>query len=534
MSDDVIRLAIEIDPDAAIPGLNKFDQAGKRVFDNIQKGTQNTKTAVVQLSHAFRDIPYAIGNPTLLVGPFDKLIQTFTTLKQETGSTKGALASLGQSLSGGGGILLAVTGVISALAIFSGDLLGNKSNAEADKKAIDELGKSMQSVKSDTEQLSSALQFQNKLGAINLEIIFGKGSKKQGFELSDLREQSMAQQQFVLDLGSQTARAYQNYQKAIELNSQKATEETIKGESDALAAFRAAQQKELDARQQQAILYRQIQLQKNKDQEELNNEAIENEKKHLEAERKIIEQAKKIQDELGANFLIDRIGNLQSLEQQLKKAKVILHAFENTGFKVKIPLLEIEADKFKIPQLQNKNLIGPNPKLIIALDSGQKELDRIRNNAESAAKTIDDALTPAVDNLFEAFLSGNDPLKAFFDGLIQGIEAVIKKLIEAALEAAIFSAITGGASGGGVSFGQAFAKILGFRAGGGSVIGGGAYIVGEKGPELFVPGSSGNIIPNGGSAVSTSGVGRGSGGYSIVRGRQIKLVSDREAKFQQR
>jgi len=36
----------------------------------------------------------------------------------------------------------------------------------------------------------------------------------------------------------------------------------------------------------------------------------------------------------------------------------------------------------------------------------------------------------------------------------------------------------------------------GTRASGGSVKGGGSYIVGEKGPELFVPGSSGNIVPN--------------------------------------
>ena len=35
-----------------------------------------------------------------------------------------------------------------------------------------------------------------------------------------------------------------------------------------------------------------------------------------------------------------------------------------------------------------------------------------------------------------------------------------------------------------------------FRAAGGPVTGGSPYVVGEKGPELFVPGSSGNIVPN--------------------------------------
>ena len=41
------------------------------------------------------------------------------------------------------------------------------------------------------------------------------------------------------------------------------------------------------------------------------------------------------------------------------------------------------------------------------------------------------------------------------------------------------------------------ALFAGFRAEGGPVGAGSAYIVGEKGPELFVPGASGSIIPNG-------------------------------------
>lgn len=36
----------------------------------------------------------------------------------------------------------------------------------------------------------------------------------------------------------------------------------------------------------------------------------------------------------------------------------------------------------------------------------------------------------------------------------------------------------------------------GFRAGGGPVSGGTPYVVGERGPELFVPGSSGSVVPN--------------------------------------
>ena len=50
-----------------------------------------------------------------------------------------------------------------------------------------------------------------------------------------------------------------------------------------------------------------------------------------------------------------------------------------------------------------------------------------------------------------------------------------------------------GSFGGGGIFG-----FLGniFKANGGPVAGGNPYVVGEKGPELFVPKSSGTIVPN--------------------------------------
>lgn len=41
-------------------------------------------------------------------------------------------------------------------------------------------------------------------------------------------------------------------------------------------------------------------------------------------------------------------------------------------------------------------------------------------------------------------------------------------------------------------------RFRGARAAGGPVTGGGSYLVGERGPELFTPGTSGNITPNGG------------------------------------
>ena len=69
------------------------------------------------------------------------------------------------------------------------------------------------------------------------------------------------------------------------------------------------------------------------------------------------------------------------------------------------------------------------------------------------------------------------------------MRSVLDKMTDALLNMAIFGNIGGGSITGG---------LLGaiFKANGGPVKGGGSYIVGERGPELFTPGVSGMITPN--------------------------------------
>jgi len=66
--------------------------------------------------------------------------------------------------------------------------------------------------------------------------------------------------------------------------------------------------------------------------------------------------------------------------------------------------------------------------------------------------------------------------------------------------------------------GGAIAGALGFRAMGGPVNSGSPYVVGEKGPELFVPRSSGSIVPNGAMGSSGGGAGGVTVNYNIAAG----------------
>ena len=73
------------------------------------------------------------------------------------------------------------------------------------------------------------------------------------------------------------------------------------------------------------------------------------------------------------------------------------------------------------------------------------------------------------------------------------------------------------------------------RAAGGSVFGGRRYLVGERGPELFTPGSSGGITPNGGFGGLTLTAGaivvNGSGDPEAVA-RSVMLALKRETQRQ--
>jgi len=75
----------------------------------------------------------------------------------------------------------------------------------------------------------------------------------------------------------------------------------------------------------------------------------------------------------------------------------------------------------------------------------------------------------------------------------------------AAYAGATSDALSPGSSRGGYTVGQLLGSGSGFmaprRAAGGPVAAGSPYIVGEAGPELFVPSSSGSILPNGGGIV---------------------------------
>jgi hypothetical protein len=151
----------------------------------------------------------------------------------------------------------------------------------------------------------------------------------------------------------------------------------------------------------------------------------------------------------------------------------------------------------------------------------------------NTANLVNGILTPAFDNLFNAIKAGENPIKAFFDGIGQAVLQLIQKLIQAAIQALILSAITGGST----TFGKAFGSILGFKAEGGPVFANKPYVVGERGPELFIPQGGGRIIPNNEMNTGLAGIGAGMQTVKVigqVSGRSLRLVNARQQGFENR
>ena len=116
----------------------------------------------------------------------------------------------------------------------------------------------------------------------------------------------------------------------------------------------------------------------------------------------------------------------------------------------------------------------------------------IKGIAEFAVKYLAPAISEVLGAAFKVLGGIISGIVTVFAKLVSGINATVnavRALASALANSIVGKAVSGIASGIGSVFG-------GGRAQGGSVTGGTPYLVGERGAELFVPQSSGSIVPN--------------------------------------
>ncbi|HEX5775681.1 MAG TPA: phage tail tape measure protein [Caulobacteraceae bacterium] len=129
----------------------------------------------------------------------------------------------------------------------------------------------------------------------------------------------------------------------------------------------------------------------------------------------------------------------------------------------------------------------------------------IQAPAEKAAAAIDDAFAKAGVSMVRSL----------------GRAAADGKITLAELAQAVLAAVNAAAGANGGGLGNAIASAIsgafsGARANGGPVTSGGAYLVGERGPEVFRPASAGSVEPAMG-AMTVNVTVQGGGEAALVR-----------------
>lgn len=127
----------------------------------------------------------------------------------------------------------------------------------------------------------------------------------------------------------------------------------------------------------------------------------------------------------------------------------------------------------------------------------EQALAKLKDQTLDVDKSVDQLTATTIDfaevglDAILGFATGSkDAFGNFVDFAVQEIQRLLAKLL--IVEA--LKAVIGGGTGG---IGAAILGALEGRAAGGPVSGGRPYIVGERGPELFVPATAGAIVPNG-------------------------------------
>jgi hypothetical protein len=165
------------------------------------------------------------------------------------------------------------------------------------------------------------------------------------------------------------------------------------------------------------------------------------------------------------------------------------------------------------------------------------EIAAANQKIEDSMKQIElmDGIRGEMEDLFVSLVDGSksagDALKAFFDN----IAAMITRMIAEKWVEQLFGqkgTAGGGASGDG--WGQAIGAFFGLfgggRANGGPVSGGTQYLVGERGPELFVPRTAGAIVPAGQTARMVGGGGATLNQTFVVQGAPDRRTREQMAR----
>jgi hypothetical protein len=541
-----IRVGFGVDGvDKVVNGVNRTEDALKR----FRTATSQSTASLTNFSRVIQDAPYGFIGVANNLNP---LLESFQRLKETTGSSKEAFKALGASMMGPGGIGIILGTVSSLLVLFGDRLFGAKAKAEESKAALDELNKTLKEQKQRVDDLASSLDFLNAINAIGIEINFGddkgglglKGQLVSGGSLlyqieqerNGIREQLSKRGQELVD-GTISQKRYNEETKA--LNEQlgeidKRYTETLDSQVKLRAQLRLHQ-----TRQQR------------KDAEESKRLLDEERRKWEQYVKEVIARGKELAKffESKGNRKTELFSLFDTQDEQFQKALRVIADFEGTApipVRLKIsPEFEVVglSDKIASAIKDNPLVIGdtdkaaqgsPGKGFFDAMKRNQAAIRGVREEMElliQAGQFVGGALADAFSSVFDAIAEGQNA----FHALGQAIKALVLDLAKAVIQSIILSVVTNAfLPGAGSAAGGRIGSLIGGlprRAAGGPVSSR-PYLVGERGPEIFIPSSSGRIAPNGqlGGLAGMANQNISIGGEVIIDGQKLRLVLARTDK----
>jgi tape measure domain-containing protein len=231
-----------------------------------------------------------------------------------------------------------------------------------------------------------------------------------------------------------------------------------------------------------------------------------------------IAELKNAEQRVNLTALNDEIKRLQLLELQTEERKKQLDLFyQLAGFSGTPGLLGDGAGAFMLGITLDPGNEAQNK--INELKTQLETLQNPINLAQSGAQGIADAFSSTFSGIISGAQSAQEALATFFQNVANSFLNMATEIIAKMIQMYVLKSLLGifGGGGGGIFgaagapnysgvFGAGSAGLPGFtpglnllpqRAMGGSVSGGQPYLVGERGPELFMPGRSGGIAPTG-------------------------------------
>ena len=201
-----------------------------------------------------------------------------------------------------------------------------------------------------------------------------------------------------------------------------------------------------------------------------------------------------------ASLLVDKTIAQRDTQQQLitnqvqvaQQAEAAIRPLIEEGVLLKAKLGGTEQQYQK--ELLIRQILKDNPTLrreeVTAIVEKNQALQQQLTQAEQLKAVYSDIGMTIKSGVVDAIQGAVDGTKSLGEVAASVLNNIANKLLDVAVNMALFGAMSGTGTGGGLLGG------LFKRAQGGPVSAGTPYMVGERGPELFMPSRGGSIIPN--------------------------------------